>query len=177
MSDNPTTKSVLDWMKQHPVPVPDGGYAKAAPEAPRVPARPLSGTVDELLTLSAVYERMKLWEAQRATPEQLAELRQRVEAAPGKIAAAQAAGADAAKIKAAKEKLVELEDKLTAATLAEARWYMLSAAYAIMRDFRVKAGNGLSSVVTEAGGTLVFDLPGVLTFRADLTGPDDEPPF
>ena len=177
-----TTKAVLDMMKADAakrgvsMEPPAGGYAKAATPAPRIPVKPVSGSVDELLNLHAVDERARQYKLQEATEEQIAEWRTRVAAAPAKIAAAKAGGADDKAVKAAEAKVAEMQDRLDEALLTAARWYLLNAAYSIMRDFREKAGNGLREIAQD-GGTLVFDVPGVLTFRADLAGPDDEIPF
>ena len=174
MSDpSTTTKSVLDWMKKQPAPaVPEGGYAKAAPEAPRIPVRPLSGSVDELLTESQVHERAQVWRMRTESPETLKELRERIAAAPAKIAAAKEAGAPAQKIKDAEAKVAELQDSLQEAALAEVRWYMLDVASRIMVDF----GERLKPFLPEEfDGTLTFDVPGVLTFRCDLSSFDEIP--
>jgi len=172
-----TTKSVLDMMKADAAKrgvdlgPPEGGYAKAATPTPRIPVRPMSGSVDDLLTESQVHERAQSWNMQRVTPEQMKEWRERIAAAPAKIAAAKERGADPKAIKNAEATLAELQDKFQAAVLAEAKWYMLDAASRIMIDF----GERMKDTFTEAGGTLTFDIPGVLTFRCDLTSYDEIP--
>ena len=175
MSDNLTTKSVLDWMKQQPVAaVPEGGYAKAAEPAPkpRIPVRPLSGSVDELLTESQVHERAQTWKMRCESPEQLKAWRERVAAAPAKIAAAKERGATPEAVKAAEATIAEVQDKLTEAEVAEVRWYMLDVASRIMIDF----GERLKPFLPEEfDGTLTFDVPGVLTFRCDLSSFDEIP--
>lgn len=178
-----TTKAVLDMMKADaakrgvPMGAPAEGYAKAKPEAPRIPAtKPFSGSVDDLMDLSKVDERARSYKLQTATDEQITGWRERIAAAPAKIAAAKAAGADPKAVQTAEAKVAEMQDRLNEALLTAARWYLLSTAYTIMRDFRERAGNGLREVAQD-GGTLVFDVPGVLTFRADLAGLDDEIPF
>ena len=169
-----TTKSVLDWMKKQPgAAVPEGGYAKAAPEPPRIPVRPLSGSVDEVLNESQVHDRAQAWNSRRSDPEQIREWRERIAAAPAKIAAAKERGAEPAAIKKAEATLAELQDRLNDAVLAEFRWYILHAACMIMADMGPKSA--LAEVFTEAGGTLTFDVPGVLTFRADLTSYEEIP--
>lgn len=173
MSDNPTTKSVLDWMKQQPTAaVPEGGYAKAAPEAPRVPARPLSGSVGDIMSEQQVHERAQAYNVQRSDPAQRREWRERIAAAPAKIAAAKEKGANAQAIKEAETKVADMEARLKEAELAEVRWYALDVASRIMMDFE-KAGE-LGQLLPH-GGTLTFDIPGVITFSCDLTSYDEIP--
>jgi|SRR5579859_341728 len=175
---NPTTKAVLDAMKADAarrgasIEPPAEGYAKAAPEVPRVPVKPMSGDITELLSEHQVYEKAQVWKMHRASPEELKEWRERIAAAPAKIAAAKERGADPSAVKKAEATIAELQDRLKAAILAEAKWYMLHTASQIMADF---GRPDLKEAFTDTGGTLTFDVPGVLTFRADLTSYEEIP--
>jgi hypothetical protein len=155
----------------------DGSFKGKGATGARIPHRPFSGSVDDVLTLAKVDELTRAMARLVPSHEEMQALRERVAAAPAKIEAAKARGADAATIKAAEMKLATLQDELGKALWTQARYYLYNAAYFIGRDFRAKAGNGLADVMTPEGGSVIIDVPGVLTFRMVLNGPDDEIPF
>ena len=173
-----TTKTVLDMMKADAarrgvdIGPPPGGYAKAATPAPRVPAKPLSGAVGEIMSEQQVHERAQAYNVQRADVGQRRDWRERIAAAPAKIAAAKERGADAAAVKKAETTIAELEVRLKEAELAEVKWYALDVASRIMMDFEKSAELGQ---LLPHGGTLTFDIPGVLTFSCDLTSYQEIP--
>lgn len=124
--------------------------------------------MSEALKMSELDGQLALARVERPGPERIQELAERIAIGTEKVAAAQAAGVNGSKLRAAESRLQELHTELQTAQRAELRWYVLDVAYAIMTDFHDR-------LAVPVGSRLAIIVPGVAEVKIRLDGTSDVP--